>query len=116
MASATLHSFAHALTERELQEKIEAADQTAGWYFERATRVQKAELDAKMQALRGVVGPRWRRERDAAKAKFAAETKEAAALLDRTVECLLDTGEVSETLDNAWTALFVSAALLEAAE
>ena len=104
--SATVVQLAPYLTEREEGEKIERAEIDAGWYFDKATRAQKAEYDATMRNLIGVVGPRWNRERDAAKAKFAAETAEARALFDRTVESLLETGEVSQELDDEWTALF----------
>jgi hypothetical protein len=88
------------------QARVQAAERDAGWYFDQATAPQKAEFDAAMHSLLGVTGPRANRARDAARARWRAETAEACALLEATVECLLETGEVSGELDERWTALF----------
>lgn len=103
--TASILSFASALTDREYAEKLERCELDANWYFTQATKFQKAEFDATMHSLLGVTGPRWNRARDAAKAKWQASTVEAAALFDLTVECLMQSGEVSSELDDLWTAL-----------
>lgn len=43
--------------------------------------------------------------RDQAREDWRAATQEARALFDETVACLLACGEVSESLDERWTAL-----------
>jgi hypothetical protein len=48
--------------------------------------------------------------------KCRADTKEAAALFDLTRECILTTGEVSETLSYAWDELALRSTMMEAAE
>jgi len=50
-------------------------------------------------------GPKWDRARDALRRRFGPTMAEARTLFDDTVQCLLDTGEVSGELDQAWTAL-----------
>ena len=87
------------------QARVREAEREAGWYFDQATRHQKAEFDATMHALLGMAGPRWDRARASARAQWQAATGEARQLLDATVECLLATGEVSNELDAQWTAL-----------
>jgi hypothetical protein len=90
---------------RESEQRLEAAERAAGWYFEQATRRQRNAHEAHLRVLLGSSGPKWDRARETLRAKFAAATAEARALFDRTVICLLDTGEVSDELDEAWTAL-----------
>lgn len=87
------------------QARVREAEREAGWYFDQATKHQKAEFDATMHGLLGMRGPRWDRARDSARAQWQAATGEARKLLDATVECLLATGEVSGELDEQWTAL-----------
>ncbi|MDQ8729433.1 hypothetical protein [Bradyrhizobium sp. LHD-71] len=87
------------------QRRVRAAEQDAGWYFDQATRRQKAEFDATMHALLGVTGPRANRARDAARTQWQRTTAEAQTLFERTVDSLLATGEVTAELDEAWTAL-----------
>lgn len=87
------------------QARVRGAEREAGWYFDQATKHQKAEFDATMHALLGMTGPRWDRARDSARAQWQAATKDARTLLEATVECLLDCGEVSGELDDAWTTL-----------
>jgi hypothetical protein len=89
----------------EMQLRIREAETTAGWYFDQATRPDKAEFDAALHTLLGVTGPRANRARDAAKAHWQEATREARSLLDATVACLLRGGEVSAELDEAWTTL-----------
>lgn len=94
---------AHAAAEA--QRRARAAEQDAGWYLDHATRRQKAEFGATMHALLGVTGPSANRARDAARARWQETTAEAGALFERTVDCLLASGEVSAELDAQWTAL-----------
>lgn len=98
-------------------DRVSKANEEAGWYFALATKEQKAEYDATMRGLLGMVGPKWTRARDEAKAKFYADTAAARELCDRTVECLLEHGEVSEALSEEWDALIerAPAALMGAA-
>ena len=97
--------FPRELTAREEAERIELAEIAAGRFFSSVTKTATAEFHATMEALRGTAGPRWNRERDAARAKFAADTAEANTLYDETVECILTHGEVSADLDERWTEL-----------
>ena len=94
-------SHAHEDTQR----RVQAAEQEAGWYFDKAVRREKAEFDAAMRALLGVKGPRADRDRARIRRRWQEATAEASALLDATIECLLATGEVSAELDTQWTAL-----------
>jgi hypothetical protein len=87
------------------QARVREGERKAGWYFDQATKHQKAEFDATLLGLLGMTGPRWDRARDSAKAQWQAATVEARRLLEATVECLMQTGEVSGELDDAWTAL-----------
>jgi hypothetical protein len=89
---------------REASQRLETAERTAGWYFEQATRRQRSAHEAELRPLLGTSGPKWDRAREALRRRFAETTAEAGALFDRTVTCLLATGEVSDELD-AWTAL-----------
>jgi hypothetical protein len=94
-------SQASAETARRLRE----AERTASWYFDRATRRQKSAHEAELRALLGMSGPKWVRARGVLRRRFGETTAEARALFEQTVQCLLDTGEVSGELDEAWTAL-----------
>lgn len=85
--------------------RVACAEEEAGRYFRDATKAMQAEYDATMRDLLGMTGPRWDRARAAARAKWDADTAPAKALFDRTVECLLETGEVSDALDYEWTRL-----------
>ena len=92
-------------TREEIEARVQAAEKEAAWYFNRATMREKAEFDATMRAMLGVTGPRADRARDRARTRWRDATAEARSLLDATIECLLDTGEVSAELDERWTAL-----------
>jgi hypothetical protein len=97
--------------------RVRAAEREAGWYFDKAVRREKAEFDAAMQGLFGTAGPRANRARERARTRWREATAEAHTLLEATIACLLDTGEVSEVLDAQWTALIDrDAPLLAAAE
>ena len=92
-------------THAETAQRVQAAETEAAWYFNRATRREKAEFDATMRAMLGVAGPRADRARDRARAHWQDVTAEARTLLEATIERLLATGEVSAELDERWTAL-----------
>ena len=94
---------AHARDDAE--QAVQAAEKAAGWYFDRATRRDRATFDAAMQALFGVTGPRANRDRDRARRRWREATAEADALFEATVACLLAHGEVSAEFDEKWTAL-----------
>lgn len=81
------------------------AEKEAGWAFERATRTQKAEYDAAMANLIGVVGPMWDRKREEIRAKWRNDTAVARALFDKSVAEILEHGETSEETDAAWDAI-----------
>jgi hypothetical protein len=85
--------------------RVQAAEQEAGWYFDKATACEKAEFDAAMRALLGVAGPRADRSRERLRRRWRERTAEADALREATIECLLATGEVSAELDARWTTL-----------
>ena len=115
---AKIISFDIMTSQREIDEKIQHCDESAGWYFAAATKGPKAEFDATMRSLLGVTGPKWDRAREAARAKFRADTADARLLCDLTFDSLMSTGEVSPELDDEWTRLIcaVDAAMTEAAE
>ena len=89
----------------DMQRRVQAAEKEAGWYFDQATKHEKAEFDAAMHSLLGVTGPRANRERERARTRWRDATAEARTLLEATIECLLASGEVSAELDEQWTAL-----------
>lgn len=93
--------------------RVARAEEEAGRYFRDATKAMQAEYDAAMRDLLGMTGPRWDRARAAARAKWDADTAPAKALFDRTVECLLADGEVSDDLDYEWTRLTAPAKAAE---
>jgi hypothetical protein len=104
-------------TRAEIEQRVQAAETQAAWYFDKATKREKAEFDATMRAMLGVTGPRADRIRDRARTRWQNATAEARSLLDETIECLLDTGEVSAELDERWTGLIDrDAAAKDAAE
>src|SRR5687767_7895803 len=103
--TAKIISFSIMTSQREIDEKIQHCDEQAGELFADATKLQKAEFDATMKGLLGLRGPRYDRARDAARAKFKADTTEASALFDRTFDWLMAHSEISEELDNEWTEL-----------
>lgn len=98
-------SFTSAKADRDDSDRVEQAEITAGWFFDQATKAQKAEWNATLHSLLGMTGPKWDRLRDAARAKWNADTQEARQLFDESVECILSHGEISEELDAKWSAL-----------
>ena len=83
-------------------ERLHAAERAAGWYFDHATRRQRSAYEA---GLAGITGPESDLARDALRYRFRKTTADARTLFEETVQCLLDGGEISGELDEAWTAL-----------
>lgn len=75
-------------------------------YFADATKIQLQTFTDRVVYLTPYYGsPYWERERNAAKKLYADTTKDARELMERTVDCLIATGEVSEELSSAWDEL-----------
>jgi hypothetical protein len=89
----------------EMQRRVQAAETQAGWYFDQATKREKAAFDTAMRSLLGVTGPQGNRARERVRTHWRDSTADARALLEATIECLLARGEVSVELDAQWTAL-----------
>jgi hypothetical protein len=89
----------------DMQARVQNAEHEAGWFFDLATASQRAEFEASMRALLGTTGPRANRARDTARSRFRQSTTEARALLEASIDCLLDNGELSAELDEQWTTL-----------
>lgn len=87
------------------QDRIDAAEQLAGWYFNLAVMPQRTAFKAAMEAARGFTGPRWDRARTAARAKWNRDTEAARKLFEESVEEILATGEVSEATSYRWDEL-----------
>jgi hypothetical protein len=101
----------------DMQRRVQQAEKEAGWYFDQATKREKMEFDAAMRSLLGVTGPKGNRAREQARTRWREATTCARVLLEATIECLLQNGEVSAELDEQWTALCDrDAGLKEAAE
>lgn len=87
-------------------EREEFAKDEAARYFADATKDQLQTYTSRIVEIRPYYGsPYWERERDFAKQRYAEATKEARALMERTVVCLIETGEISEELSFEWDAL-----------
>jgi hypothetical protein len=92
------------------------ADKEAQWYFDLATALQRSAYVQRMRDLLPHRGKLAERQRGDALRKVRAETAEAAALFERTRECVLVTGEISEALSLEWDALIARSQMAEAAE
>jgi hypothetical protein len=95
-------------------ERVERAEQSAGWYFEQATKRQKAAHDLAMADLRGLDAPRYDRARAAAKAVWHRSTEEARDLYHLTCDEIMRDGEMSETTGAEWDALCAREAAADA--
>lgn len=84
-------------------ERLERCEQEAARYFASVTQRQKAEFDDRMAFIRAWSGsPLWERQKAEAEKRWRETTTEARDLLDRTVQELMLTGEVSDDLSAAW--------------
>lgn len=92
----------------ESDDLAEQASDQAGRYFSNATKPQKATFDAAVarnSIMNWPLSPVWTRTRDEAKAAWYVATAEARVLYDRTMVELLASGEITDELSEAWTAL-----------
>jgi hypothetical protein len=92
------------------------ADKEAQFFFDRATRPQREAYQQRMRDLLPYRGPKAERDRAEALRKCRSDTKEAAALFDLTRQCILTTGEVSESISFAWDELMLRSTFAQAAE
>lgn len=94
-------------------EQAERARDEAMKYFADATKTQLQTFTDRVVYLTPYYGsPYWERERNAAKKLYADTTKDARELMERTIDCLIATGEVSEELSLEWDALTHPAPLI----
>lgn len=90
----------------EVQEAYERARDEAFPYFAEATKdALQAFTDRVVYLQAYKPSPRWERERSAAKLRYSEATKDARELMERTINCIMETGEISQELDLAWGAL-----------
>lgn len=86
-------------------DRAEACEAEALRFFNDAVKDFGAAYRASIVGLWGDRTPRANRARDAIKARWDADTAPARALMDRTLECLMEHGELSEELDAEWSAI-----------
>ena len=89
----------------EHEERADAAELTAGCYFDQATTGQKAAYVRALANLGGLYAPCHNRARDRAKAVWYASTADARKLFEISFEELMATGEIAEATLEAWDAL-----------
>ena len=89
----------------EHQIRADAAETTAGWYFDQATTAQKAAYLRTVADLTGLQTPRAERAREVAKTVWFASTAGARDLFETTFEDLMRDGEVSEETSVLWDSL-----------
>ena len=88
--------------------RVEAAEREATWHFDRATVRQKQvyrEAVAAAVKLHGHGSMAHEATLNLAKAQWDRDTAAARDLFYRTADCLMATGEVSESLSLEWDAL-----------
>jgi hypothetical protein len=85
--------------------RADAAEATAGWYFDQSTTAQKAAYLRALADLTGLQTPRAERAREVAKAVWFASTAQARVLSETTFEDLMRDGEVSEETSVLWDTL-----------
>ncbi|MGJ4954599.1 hypothetical protein ACQR1H_03065 [Bradyrhizobium sp. HKCCYLRH2015] len=84
------------------RERQERAEETALWYFQSATKLQKSAYDAAMAEAVRLSGDAFYSARDAADKAWRTDTAAARSLFDETVAEVLRTGEVSEETGDRW--------------
>ncbi len=102
-------------TDRDHEDRADAAEASALWYFDQATKGHKAAYNAAMAGLSGLYAPRHNRAREAAKAAWYASTANARDLFADTFEQIMATGEVPESMSARWDALYAESKQAEAA-
>ena len=101
----------------EAEEQFEKARDQAFKLFADATKDDLQAFTDRVVYLQAYAfSPLWERERNAAKQRYSEATKEARELMERTIDCLMESGEVSGELDIAWAALCQKLRIYEAAE
>lgn len=99
--------------QRDAEEREERVDTEASRWFKDATKPQLKAYRDRVEYIRAWYGaPRWERDRDEALAKYKADTAAASTLYRRTFDELMETGEVSEELADAWGELEKAPALI----
>lgn len=96
--------------------RVEFCQAGAGWYFNDATKAQKAAHTLACNDLKGLFGPVYERRRNAISATWKADTAAAAELYEATFAELMTSGEVSEALSYRWDELAVFQIMQQAAE
>jgi hypothetical protein len=86
-------------------ERVASAQESAGWYFDQATRPQKADYKRAVAALSNLQGLSHDRALEAANRAWYASTAKARDVFERTFEDLMRDGEVSEETGALWDAL-----------
>ena len=86
-------------------ERVAAAQERAGWYFDDATKPQKGTYKRAIAGMANLQGDSWDRAHEAATASWYASTAMARDLFERTFEDLMRDGEVSEQTGALWDAL-----------
>jgi hypothetical protein len=99
-------NYAHQFeTRSEFEERVDLANRQSGWWFDEATKPQKAAYLAAIHDLTGNYSPRSNRAREAAKAAFYLSTAAAAELTLRAFEDHLRDGEIAPETAEAFEAL-----------
>jgi hypothetical protein len=93
----------------------EYADKEAGFYFDRAVAPQDAAFTEETKAIAHMHGPYWDRKRWALERRWNEATKEARGLFNRTRECVLVTGQVSDAISEEWDRLIARHAMQQQA-
>ncbi|WP_316196314.1 MULTISPECIES: hypothetical protein [unclassified Bradyrhizobium] len=87
------------------REHVARCEENAVWFFNQATKAQKAAYDQAMADTRWLRGPRYDRARAAAERTWRESTAAARALYEETLQDLIRDGEVSEETAEKWDAL-----------
>lgn len=85
--------------------RVMTAEEQANGFFAKATVPQNAAFHAAMSRAKALFEkdtPTFNRARDAALAVFRRDTQAARDLFNRTADCIMATGEVSEDLSREW--------------
>jgi len=92
-------------TGREHEERADAAEASAYWYFNQFTAAQSAAYRAVLADRMGLTAPRDRRALDAAKVAYEASTATARDLMAETFNEIMRDGEISESMSARWDSL-----------
>lgn len=102
-------------TDAEHQERVDHAEKEANRYFKEATAPALREFRDTLIVIEPYRGaPKFDRLLAEAKAKYAADVREAAELFEITAAEVMETGEVSEATGERWDALMKLEAVRDA--